>query len=66
MKGLYFLEIDLRKKSLYYECMLTNFHLDVQISHRMFKGYAELEELYINVLQNCKINTELMDLVYGL
>ena len=42
MKGLYFLEIDLRKQNLYYEYLLTSFHLDMLVTQNMFKDYEEL------------------------
>jgi len=64
MKGLYFSMIKLREMDLYYECLLTNFHLDILTSHRMFKDYEELENMSINVLKRSKNDASLMEVVY--
>lgn len=66
MKGLYFLEINLRGKDLFYEYLLTGFHLEVLSTHKMFKDYEELENLYITVLNRCKTDKNLMNLAYTL
>lgn len=66
MKGLYYLENNLRAKDLYYQYLLTGFHLEVLSTHKMFKDYEELEQLYIVVLQKCKTDKNLMQLSYTL
>ena len=42
MKGSYYLSIDLRKKSIFYEYILDTFHQEHIDSHRLFKDYEKL------------------------
>ncbi len=66
MKGLYFLEINLKKKGIYEDYLLSSFHLEVLSIHKMFKDYEDLESMYINLLEQCKKDCRLMELVYTL
>lgn len=66
MKGLYYLGINLRSKDLFYEYILTGFHLEVLSTHKMFKDYEELEKMYIILLERCKHDRRLMPLAYTL
>lgn len=66
MKGLYFLTINLRSRGIYYDYLLTSFHLEVLCNHNMFKDYTEIEDIFIQVLEKSKVDSSLLLLVYSL
>ena len=60
MKGLYFLSIQLRKKGVFYDYLLTSFHLEMQVMKNMFTDYEELENLFIKLLEGSKKDRQLV------
>lgn len=44
--------------------MLTSLHLEVATGSNMFKNYEELEQLCIDVLQQCRQDVQLLNLAY--
>ena len=64
LKGLYFLQVDLKSHSLFHNYMLTSLHLEVTTGSNMFKNYEELEQLCIDVLEQCRKDVQLLNLAY--
>lgn len=54
LKGLFFHRVGMQGKGLYYRYIFTSLHLEYLEIHRMFKNYNEVEDIFINVLEQAR------------
>lgn len=66
LKGLYFHKIGLQRHGTYYEYIFASLHLEYLETHRMFKNYGELEEVFLRVLTDARTDERLMPFVESL
>ena len=66
LKGLYFHKIGLQEHGTYYKYIFASLHLEYLETHRMFKNYGQLEEVFIRVLSDARSDQTLMPFVESL